>query len=197
MYWIMLKQPRGEDQSTESNLVSEEQAAQPGSSKTLNDLLDQAKVVELPNVNTDGWQTYRSDKLGFEFMYPKGWVVKEHFENRLCVETEDNRYAKKPDSIAQKLQGDECIVQINEHQTDKITFSNEWVRQNSDSSFSKAITQNQNHLLLIKDSSLSHVYLEIQGKIYYLSVWNENLAIDTIIADVLYGILQTFKPIQK
>lgn len=170
---------------------------QANNSKTLDDLLSQAEEIQLPKVDTTGWQTYRNENMGIEFMYPKGWATKEHFGNRLCVETEDGRYAKMPGSLAQRLQGEECIVQIDKYLTDDISFSDTWVKQNADSSFLKPMTEGQGEILLIKDSSRNYVYVRIQGKIFYLSAWNENLSLDKTIPSVFYGILQTIKPLKN
>lgn len=189
---------RNQSVSQESNMSSAtDNGDQADSSRTLDDLLAQAEEIQLPKVDTTGWQTYQNENMGIEFMYPKEWVAKEHFGNRVCVETEDSRYAKMPGSLAQRLQGEECIVQIDEYQIDDISFSDVWMQQNTNSSFSKTITTNQSEILLIKDSSMSHVYVRIQGKIFYLSVWNENLSLDKIIPDVFYGILQTIKPLKN
>jgi hypothetical protein len=174
---------------------------QANGSRTLDDLLAQAEEIQLPKVDTTGWQTYQNEHMGIEFMYPKGWIAKEHFGNRVCVETEDSRYAKMPGSLAQRLQGEECIVQVDRHQEDKLFFLkqfDEWKTRNSNVSFfrTKALDV-ASIFLLTKDVSETHAYMREKDSVIAVRIWNENLSLDKAIPDVFYGILQTIKPLKN
>ncbi len=40
-----------------------------------------AKVEGVEKI--EGWQTFRSEELGFEVQYPEGWFVKEYFDDQI------------------------------------------------------------------------------------------------------------------
>lgn len=170
--------------------------------KTLDDLLAQAEEIQLPKVDTTGWQTYRDEKLGVEFMYPKGWKIKMYGEYSLCVSTIDGRYGKIPSSSAQVLQGDECIFSIFKAGINEQSVVSEILQYKhsatwDDGQLSKiAQSYFSTPILMTLSEDDAHFYIKNEFSIMNLRVWNMDRKFKGV-DDVLYGIFQTLKPIQK
>lgn len=173
-----------------------------GEPKTLDDLLAQAEETHLPKVDTAGWQTYRDEKLGIEFMYPKGWEVEKYavdqgFSANVCMQ--------KKNTMGDDV---ECTVQI-----DKLQISEDQRVQDilsskvlfPDNKLRKIVFPHFTGLAVIQgDGSIQegspHILFKFNGSEDVMLVGLTYSSTDKYYEDVLNGsrgILQTLKPIQK
>lgn len=171
-------------------------------SKTLDDLLAQAEEVQLSKVDTAGWLTYRDEKLGIEFMYPKGWEVRsvvytENGDGYLCIKTTDDRFAKIPTSSAIVLQGTECVFDIRKSSgLDDVEFS---LKNFPNASLAELIGSNrsQGRTITLRTKSDTTIFSFYNNNLVTkLHIWEMDR--ELLNADsVLQNLIQTLKPIQK
>ncbi len=163
--------------------------------KTLDDLIDQAQEVWLPKVDTTDWQTYRDEKLGIEFMYPKGWSISHKGNTFFCIVK--GRYTDK--SVCslefESLQG-EMAESVEEYLVSMyINVDKEHA------SFGKLFNDNlpQKAFFVVKEGGRDRFSVKNNDFLMTLYVYtedNEGKSTGDVI-ETSYGILQTLKPIQK
>jgi hypothetical protein len=170
--------------------------------KTLDDLLTQAEEIQLPKVNTTGWQIYRDETLGMEFMYPKGWKVEKYsldqgFSVNVCMQKKNTM----GDNVECTVQIDK--LQISENQRVQDILSNKTLFP--DEKLKKIVFPNFIGLANLQEeggmqNGFPRVFFKFKGSENVLLIGLTYFSTDTYYKNALngsYGILQTLKPIQK
>jgi hypothetical protein len=197
--WLVLRLQKTVQNTEKQEVSVSEQPIQEqtvGESQ-LEDLIAQAREMQLPKIDTIGWQEHKDERLGVQFMYPKGWKVKTYgedaaFYGKICI---GNR---KFSNVL--IEGEsECIVQFNKTKYPKDKLVEEIKKNYESTQFSSVKSLQLSHLALyVKDGLSTHTYFVGGNSIQEISL-QQFVSVgsgDKEIEQVFYGILSTLKPIQ-
>jgi hypothetical protein len=165
--------------------------------KTLDDLLAQAEEIQLPKVDTTGWRAYRDEKLGVEFMYPKGWSVSAKEISHFCIVK--GVYTNKSVCFLEFefLQGKSA----DDVEKYLISMCLSAKMERSSTSCGKTFSDNlpQKAYFVVREGGRDRFSIKDNNflmTLYVATQDNEGIHIGDVI-DTSYGILQTLKPLQK